>query len=747
MFGLASHGRTGDLLATGPKDGRGIGTYSDAAPVPARRCGAHLKQGLAGREVPQLSRFKAQRPIIAAAMMMPTGERVDHGASSKRMRAGTKSCSECRRRKVRCIYPENQAVCEACTLHGATCVAQQPKAATGVEAMKRRLEEMEQQLQQLGRSSRQQSRQSPDTNVYASTGHTSPFTDHSLPSFSGTGAVTPNFETSASDVSYTPNVHSGPESVLSNAPIARLLQDSRLMTADDAAQPADSLRPFMAEKRVASICEAGLSLLPSTENLDVMFNWTEKYWLIWPPCQYSTSPPDLLGPGKANQARQMILGGLASRDVGFAAKALSWLALCVQQASRTVVEQIQLPMPQADMVNICIDLVKSLLSLDDGSGGSLDGITSMNMLYKLYVNMGRPHKAWHWTRQGVSACVGLGLHRRVQASGSMESILWANTWMAERFMSHLLGLPSSVSATHAGISRECVGSSDREQVLWHFATAIGKIIDRDQLPHKSQYSTTVQISQELEEAKDLIPKDWWLPECQQVPVAELFSRQYAKVVYFVHMKLLHLPYMLKSVKEAKYRHSWDMAMDASRGAMEAYVFFREAPHATRDLCQQLDFQAFSCALVVIIGHMICPGRVTIDAKEADWSLVENVLFWMNRTVLDLDCPVAAQSARTLEVLNAARRGAFVSPSDYAVVIPYFGKIRINAQMATGATGPNPSKAPAQLLPTAMEFSTNEFLTENLWPMDIDLELEANWMDLSNFDPNIDWGQVFTSSEW
>lgn len=45
----------------------------------------------------------------------------------RRMRLGTKSCAECRRRKVRCVFPPNGSICHGCSLHQTPCRAQQPR--------------------------------------------------------------------------------------------------------------------------------------------------------------------------------------------------------------------------------------------------------------------------------------------------------------------------------------------------------------------------------------------------------------------------------------------------------------------------------------------------------------------------------------------------------------------------------------------------------------------------------------------
>lgn len=507
----------------------------------------------------------------------------------------------------------------------------------------------------------------------------------------------------------------------------------------------------MADSRVKSICEAALALTPSLEHVDILLQWTTQFWPTWPPCQHCAEPAGLLGPGMISEAKDMILRGLSSTSPGFAAKALSWLALCVQQASRNIVSKIQLAMPQADLVNMYLNLIQSLLEIDDSAGGSVDSVACMNICYKLYINMGRPQKAWYWTRRAVLTAVSLGLHQHRGTPEVYESMLWATSWISERVIAHILGLPSSVSGLHSGISLADVGTSDDEQIMWHIATAVGKIIDRDQASSssKSQYATTVQISQELEEVKDLIPADWWRAptSAQQVPIAELFCRQRAKTLYFIHLKLLHLPYMMRSVDEPKYRHSWDLAMEASRGGVEAYAVFRDAEHGDADLCQLMDFQAFSSAMVLAVGHMICPDRATAEAKDHDWRRIDAVVRCLRRTLLTLECPVASQALRTLEVITAARRGDYVSQDEHTVVIPYFGKVSISPHLAsTGSTSSNATAAALQTMPNVIEFSTNEFTNGASWRMDTELELEADWADLSALDSDVDWEQVFVSSQ-
>lgn len=56
-----------------------------------------------------------------------TGQERSHEPPRKKMRKGTKSCLECRRRKIRCTYEPGRSttVCNECYARGSTCVDQE----------------------------------------------------------------------------------------------------------------------------------------------------------------------------------------------------------------------------------------------------------------------------------------------------------------------------------------------------------------------------------------------------------------------------------------------------------------------------------------------------------------------------------------------------------------------------------------------------------------------------------------------
>lgn len=58
-------------------------------------------------------------------------------------------------------------------------------------------------------------------------------------------------------------------------------------------------------------------------------------------------------------------------------------------------------------------------------------------------------------------------------------------------------------------------------------------------------------------------------------------------------------------------------MEGARGAARVYTDFRTWAGVGVDQYELMDFQAFSAAMVIIIGHLISPTRATPLAKEHD----------------------------------------------------------------------------------------------------------------------------------
>ncbi|OAA48183.1 Zn(2)-C6 fungal-type DNA-binding domain protein [Beauveria brongniartii RCEF 3172] len=680
------------------------------------------------------------------------------GAPGKRMRLGTKSCAECRRRKVRCIFPQEQERCDACRAHGSSCVPQEKQssgdgtAASGAEdvaALKRRLDELEALMR--GLPGDMVSRRSGSTHgaeggglSHGSSSMSPSLSDDRSPASVGSMLQPPSYPLCPSLIS---TAQMSP--ALQNSPLINLFRATSIFDpipcADADAHPAPLLTPT-ASSRLRQCLTQFAPYLPRPDRVAELFTATQRYWGTWPP-YFAGAPSDsgqdddrLLEPvQQVPVAETKFHSALVSGRPCPTAKAILFLALCVQQTPKRAARRLLLPasVTQQALVDTYVETARALLRLDAeeaSNGGTLDGVEALNMMYKLCINAGRPQRAWTCNREAIAAaiCAGLPVRAARTSWNRRAAQAWAMAWRAERYMAMTLGLPSCTSALHPGL----VLSPDESVVstiLYHLAVLCGKIIDRDQSGGDGDdddgYATTLRLDAELVNAqRRLFPAHWWAADhlAPDLDQAAGWHRQSCKVLFFTALQLVHLPYLARAAADARYLPSRHAAMSAARGVCAAYCEFRRWSKGGAELCQMMDFRAFSAALVL--------------------------------TAAVMECTVAEQAVRTLDALDAARRGVYMADEDYDVVVPYFGRIRINRaffepkQQESEEEVAAAAAAAASAWFNTVEFSTNDFLVDfHLDAGDAAAaaatmttsELCCDWGELGLGYASMDWGHSFT----
>ncbi|KAM3508404.1 hypothetical protein MY10362_001207 [Beauveria mimosiformis] len=727
------------------------------------------------------------------------------GAPGKRMRLGTKSCAECRRRKVRCVFPQEQERCDACRAHGSSCVPQEKQssgdgtAASGAEdvaALKRRLDELEALMR--GLPGDMVSRRSGSTHEaeggglsHGSSSISPSLADDRSPASVGSMLQPPSYPLCPSLIS---TAQMSP--ALQNSPLINLFRATSIFDpipcADTDTDPAPLLTPT-ASSRLRQCLTQFVPYLPRPDRVAELFTATQRYWGTWPP-YFAGAPSDsgqdddrLLEPvQQVPVAETTFHSALVSGRPGPTAKAILFLALCVQQTPKRAARRLLLPasVTQQALVDTYVETARALLRLDAeeaSNGGTLDGVEALNMMYKLCINAGRPQRAWTCNREAVTAAICAGLPARAARTGGNRRAAqaWAMAWRAERYMAMTLGLPSCTSALHPGL----VLSPDESAVstiLYHLAVFCGKIIDRDQsggsCDDADGYATTLRLDAELVNAqRRLFPAHWWAADhlAPDLDQAAGWHRQSCKVLFFTALQLVHLPYLARAAADARYLPSRHAAMSAARGVCAAYCEFRRWSKGGAELCQMMDFRAFSAALVLVLGHWIAPAAAAAGRRmmkhgeevdgadaDADAQRARDVAMCLRQTAAVMECTVAEQAVRTLDALDAARRGVYMADEDYDVVVPYFGRIRINRAFFEPKQQESEEVAAAAAAAASawfntVEFSTNDFLVDFQLDAGGDAaaaaaaatttttELCCDWGELGLGYASMDWGHSFT----
>ncbi|EXJ88985.1 hypothetical protein A1O3_02049 [Capronia epimyces CBS 606.96] len=707
-------------------------------------------------------------------------------APFKRMRLGTKSCAECRRRKVRCVYTGNNSACRECIAHEAICTMQQPKRNAAppngdhnTGRLQQRLDELEGMMRRVCEAitpnseslclsqletqaiTRLRSESNSQHKEYES-----PLRAWSQPetvNWSSTGHVS----TPPADV----NV------VEEDAPLLRLFKQA--MTVQWDRLPAGRERPALtADTRVRECVAALQCLIPTHNDLTLILTLTEHLWPIWPWLPTFTaqgvSPSQQLRP--VAMAREFIFESLGSNKPAVAAKTVLWLALCIQQLPREFEQRwSKLPTSPRHLITSYLTGAETLLAMDEELGGTIEGLEAISLKAKLYVNMGKPRKAWTTGRRGLDQALLLGLHHFEDStiSDQRKKKIWSFLWHLDRQLSLILGFPYAISESHPSLSIEHTNGSTMASVAHKLSMVAGHIAERNHNHRKVDYLATLKIAQELDECRREMPQQWWETPDPNMPLETVYYPQTLKLAYFQLQKMLHLPYMLQPTAERSFIDSRTPALEASREMVKAYRMLRNYTSPMIIMCDLMDFQVFSAVLVIIL-NLLSQGQPPSNNPQdqtRDWELVLYATTALKHVSEVMECAVARQASQLLQHLLQAHNDSYTGSHTYEATIPYFGKVRISrpcdpavsTRVTAGSSSlsTGTSSQPAQTTPSVPSLSYTsppevQFCIDPFVPfsspahpgIDVfsDAELNVDWTAV--FDDNIDYefNQVFDMIE-
>jgi hypothetical protein len=678
-----------------------------------------------------------------------------NGPRQKRLRLGTRSCAECRRRKVKCVFDAQSRTCRECLAHDSPCEAQQPSTTRHSELEKlrvphanwnseptsqvnQRLVDLEGLVQRLCQAIERSH-------------------DGLDPSSSREPRTLSSPEIPAADISN------------SRAPLLDLLKEAMIQLDHSEANSNDThLENSTEYQRIASTIARLNSYIPNSHTLVSILEATEKFWFIWP-----FSPIEGQRPRAAvAAAEQFIIESMNSTRPAVVARAILWLSLCVQQLQGNFDHRrANLPAPLKTLLRIYMSGADALLCFDAQIGGTIEGVEALMLQNKIYVNMGGPQKAWLSIRQALNFSLLLGLHREAGINGKN---LWPSIWHMDRYMSSFLGVAYAIHESHPSLSPKSWSTQYNPAQAAHTLSLIaGHIIDRNEKRNQKnsrqfvddEFTMTANIQFELEKCWKELPPAWRdsIP-ASNLSLQDLYYRETFKMHYFQCAKLLHLPYMLKNPDlDSKLHGSRIAAVSASRDLIHSYNNLRNGSGSVIIMCDLMDFLAFSAGIVLIIHLLSANSAYGVlgpedesEEDKKDWALVLELTKNLSLVAKVLSCSVADQGAQLLDHLTQAKKGTYQGPTLYEAVVPYFGSIKINGhvqkwtQPSLGSTPSSVVTGGSQISPidaTEIEFSGNfsmPYIHEGMPDHLSELELGSDWTSLFNaeLDAQYDWSQVF-----
>ncbi|KAK0669851.1 hypothetical protein QBC41DRAFT_372984 [Cercophora samala] len=628
----------------------------------------------------------------------------------RKVRKGTHSCWECRRRKIRCQFgKQDDSVCLPCQARGSVCRSQEFVDAQPPQLPDRRLAQRLARLEDL--VAKVVDRVMPE----AGSGNSS------AQGQSRTSSPTPSDETLMSDVDGQETPHPGLGAVESPVgdeaptamllgiqggvnslqhPMARLTIPSRRSTESVSSKG-------LAPRRYEKICRALHSLFPSQSKVDMLVKATPApYFIVALFHSYqdiieglSETPEDIATVPPPN-AHPTIL-----------AKRLIQLCICIQQQppGSLVSHERQMHFNSYSLMDSIVSKVSHLVTSNDDLVGTAEGLQCLIVLGHWHSNAGNIRKAWLIFRKALSLATMMGLSRNstralgfVDMAGSESRrpspmAIWYSINAADRSLSLMLGLPAGSPDNTFATEEAMVRDSPRERFTKIHTVIAKRILDHnlslvsDSVNQKAVVSYQ-QIDHDLEHAAKIMPPDWWfmptLPSEWQTDLEQATAAINHLVLQINHFNLsliLHLPYIIHSVSTgAPIADDHKPSLGLARQILQRYMAYQSISQSSPTwTCYQVSYAA------LMASTTLCLFTLTSHPSEADIKLVSLTLSKMQHLALLQPHNRLSQSSVTLisQLLDMIDSG-IKQPLNLNLNLPFFGLININPR-----TSPPPAMSP------------------------------------------------------
>ncbi|KAF2096867.1 hypothetical protein NA57DRAFT_14363, partial [Rhizodiscina lignyota] len=607
-------------------------------------------------------------------------------AKRRKIRKGTKSCWECKRRKIRCTFiASTESRCDGCRSRGTKCIGQEfhnePKAA---KSKADRLDRMEALVEQLAK------RADPD-----------------LP-----GLLSHNAQDARTNT--VERVNGDPcVSLISNSPIA-------------ATQPNSGVN-IQGKHRYDGIRGALLAVWPSQCELDLITSITVGTSVLFhgTVCMpYSR----LLSKDMPSPQEMLQLPPPGSHPVLIARKLLM-LASFLQGIPPGGIKELGiLGIKCHEVMSSIVETVSRLITSHDNLVGSLEGIECVMIESMYHNNAGNLHDAWLKNRRAMVRAQMMGLHLGNSPRPNMLDVetreridlehMWFRLVISDRYLSLMLGLPQGSQESPFGTPKALEGCAPMERMERIEAVVGGLILQRNK-GDSHNIEATHEIDKLLQDAAASMPAQWWLtPDIASITNSDTnaLSETIRVMNQFSHYHLLvqlYLPYIPQSTADRKYDYGKITAVNASREILSRFMYFRGSDMITA-YCRGIDFLALIASTTLCLAHIDARRRDGIGMgnratvfqflahqRLGDRGLMERMLQSMEKMIQvygdTIACKIAGILRPLLAIEAAAANGGSYSASvsselgeqefscggnandggdPLRISIPYFGTIKI-----------------------------------------------------------------------
>ncbi|PWY88088.1 hypothetical protein BO94DRAFT_64289 [Aspergillus sclerotioniger CBS 115572] len=564
----------------------------------------------------------------------------------RKLRKGTHSCWECRRRKVRCQFSSpSAAICTPCSIRGSPCRSQDlvdspPPQRERTHAQ--RLDRLEELMQRLVE------RILPDGDV-AERRPGEGWFDAASSIFSTSGTrdafrVAQNVDTPGIDE--TPvGLLLGPGSDTSSALTPELggsysSLGSGIAGINRVSQRLHALFPSQEDMKLITESSPGTIFLAAlfssdSDGISAIYNSTEDIATI---PQISSQPTML-------------------------AKRLLQLAICMQQLSPSFdTRRLGLKVPVATIMVHIDSTISNLVISNDDYMANVDGLQCIILHGFWHMNAGNLRKAWLTFRRASSLAQLIGIgpgSNDSNARKTKENLtpfhnkIWYLLAAFDRHLSLFLGLRIDMRDVSFA-SEEWTKYDSPEEKLEKLHTVIAaRIADRNHTTNEG-YAIMQAIDYDLDMGAKRMGQMWW---SHSSPVCETPEQNWQhrrrlmiQINHFGLLVMLHLLYLLRDPTEHRYTHSRMTCIRSGREILTRFISLREDVESIFS-CRHIDYAASIAAITLLLSYLVQGAIPVSDSqRENDRIVIGQVKDRMEQVVLLNDDKFLQESSHIISQL-------------------------------------------------------------------------------------------------
>lgn len=457
-----------------------------------------------------------------------------------------------------------------------------------------------------------------------------------------------------------------------------------------------------------------LAIMPSQHDIKIILQAAESWWTMRFDGHSSSNSDDA-----RSRWLSSCFSSLTTSHPSFIARALLLVASSLQQLpSDYDFSQLSLPLLPADLMEKCLSDTCTFVTSNDELVGTMEGLECLLLQGICFSNEGKPRRAWLCLRRALDVAQLMGLHRHLRLSDRDKEFermgrlirVWWEIFEADRYIALVLGLSYGIANKHCDLeadSIEALGVGREEIYRRKLAIIAGDIIDRNQASKTLAFAATQEIDEKLERLASEMPASWWELPTSPWPgglqsVARLNSRALTQFCHYQFEALLHLPFMLRSTAEPRFKYNRSVCLKASREMIYRYIILRDPYTRCRFICKITDFQAFT-AVIVLILNLLEPRSAEEDhtqrqRDEHDWQEIEKVMRIFGDKTACIDEAVATHGIKVIKTLSDIGRNGGQNSGSMKLAIPYFGTISIakESRSQSGAAAQRASESTSRL---------------------------------------------------